>query len=68
MKNKKIELKIVYEGMIDDVFQEGWIEINGEKVKYSGHIGMGTTLDILEHLGYSVELIFTDVDKEIKKL
>ena len=68
MKKKKIELKIVYDGIVDDVYQEGWIEINGEKVKNSGRIEMGTTLDILEHLGYSVDFIRTDVDKEIKKL
>jgi hypothetical protein len=65
MKNKKeIELKVVYDNIIDNKYIRGWIEVNGKKVKESGRITMGTTLDILEHLGYCVTFITPQVTKE----
>ena len=58
---KKIQLKVVYETLTTD----GWIEIDGQRVEQSGRIEMGTTLDILKHLGYDVEFL-RFYDSEIK--
>ena len=69
MKNKKeIELKVVYDDIIDGVYHKGWFEINGEKVKDSERHIMGATLDILDHLGYAVTFVRSQVKKEIERL
>jgi hypothetical protein len=67
MKNKKIELKVVYDDIIDGTYVDGWFEINGVKVKNSGRIEMNPTLDILEHLGYLVTLVKSDIKDEQHK-
>jgi hypothetical protein len=65
---QKIEFKVVYDDIIDGVYHQGWYEINGEKVKERGITEMGPTLDILSHLGYDIDFIKSDVQKEIEKL
>jgi hypothetical protein len=67
MKNKKIELKVVYDDIIDGTYVDGWFEINGVKVKNSGRIEMNPALDILEHLGYLVTLVKSDIKDEQHK-
>jgi hypothetical protein len=66
-KKKEIELKVVYDDIIDGVYHNGWFEVNGEKVKESGRHIMGATLDILAHLGYAVTFVRSEVKEEIKK-
>jgi ribosomal 50S subunit-recycling heat shock protein len=62
---KKIQLKVVYETLTTD----GWIEINGERVERSSQIEMGTTLDILKHLGYDVEFVrFYDSERKVEEI
>jgi ribosomal 50S subunit-recycling heat shock protein len=62
---KKIQLKVVYESFTTD----GWIEINGERIKRSNRVEMGVTLDILKHLGYEVEFVrLYDTDEKIENL
>lgn len=67
-KKKEIELKVVYDDIIDGVYHNGWFEVNGVKVKESGRDIMGATLDILDHLGYAVTFVRSEVKDEIKKL
>lgn len=66
-QEQKIELKVVYDDIIDGVYKKGWFEINGEKVHDSGRTEMGATLDILKHLGYDVTFVKSDIVKENKK-
>ena len=60
-KVKTIELKVVYGVRLDD---DGYILIDGVKIKQTNRIVFGTTLDILEHMGYEVKFIQSDTEKE----